>query len=84
MATDNQYKRLISALEKINKGEYKLIEDFPLKIEEYVISYDDKEYAKIIIDTEGLITLIPLRSYILKESQLKLVLNIVEKILKNE
>ena len=83
MGTNDQkdYSRLRLALAQINTGNYQLPTDFPEATEEYTISYDYKDYAKIVIQPDGTIIVHPLRTYVVHEEQLHLVLDIVEKIL---
>jgi len=85
MATDNRqnYKRLILALAAINSGKYEILEELPLEQDEYVISYEYKDYARVIIQPNGQVILEPLRSYIVHKEQLSVVLSVVEKILRD-
>jgi len=86
MATDDQtnYGRLRLALFQVNSGKYQLPYDFPVTTEEYTISYDNKDYVKIIIKPDGTITVEPLRTYVVQEEQIHLILDIVEKILNEQ
>lgn len=76
----NNRERLIEALSILLDGKEEVVKDPPDVAESYVLSYEGKDYANIIVDRDGSVQIERLRS-LASEEQTNLVLAIIRKIL---